>query len=207
MKPRSNSAGWASALIAVAKQVEANSATAIAMNLSDNSVSFGALHNIEPARLGEYAQHYMSVDIWNAALVRLPPRQAYFAHLLIDKNTFLRSEFYNDFLRPQQIFHALGEFVVRNGTQVFLCGVQRHLGEPQFTVAEGRRLNRLFPHLERAAKLHGSLATAGGLTEGLAAALERLPQAAILVDGSGRIIWAESSGRGAAPACRRHQVA
>ena len=118
-----DSAGWASALIAVAKQVEANSATAIAMNLSDNSVSFGALHNIEPARLGEYAQHYMSVDIWNAALVRLPPRQAYFAHLLIDKNTFLRSEFYNDFLRPQQIFHALGGFVVRNGTQVFLCGV------------------------------------------------------------------------------------
>jgi DNA-binding CsgD family transcriptional regulator len=73
---------------------------------------------------------------------------------------------------------------------VFLCGVQRDLGQPQFSIAEGRRINRLFPHLERAAKLHGSLATAGGLTEGLAAALERLPQAAILVDGSARIIWA-----------------
>ena len=189
-----DSAGWASALIAIAKQVEARSAAAIAMNLSDNSVSFGALHNIEPARLGEYAEHYMSVDVWNAALVRLPPRRAYFAHLLIDESTFVRSEFYNDFLRPQQIFHALGGFVVRNGTQVFLCGVQRDLGEPKFTTAEGRRLNRLFPHLERAAKLHGSLATAGGLTEGLAAALERLPQAAILVDGSGRIIWANHLG-------------
>ena len=136
----------------------------------------------------------MSVDVWNAALVRLPPRRAYFAHLLIDKNTFVRTEFYNDFLRPQGIYHALGGFVVRNGTQVFLCGVQRDLGELQFTMAEGRRLNRLFPHLERAAKLHGSLATAGGLTEGLAAALERLPQAAILVDGSGRIIWANHLG-------------
>ena len=189
-----DSAGWASALFAIAKQVEASSATAIAMNLADSSVSFGALHNIEPARLGEYAQHYMSVDVWNAALVRLPPRRAYFAHLLIDESTFVRSEFYNDFLRPQGIFHALGGFVVRNGTQVFLCGVQRDLGEPQFTTAEGRLVNRLFPHLERAAKLHGSLATAGGLTEGLAAALERLPQAAILVDGSGRIIWANHLG-------------
>ncbi|MFM9842832.1 MAG: hypothetical protein ACKVOI_07665 [Dongiaceae bacterium] len=177
-----DSAGWASALLAIAKQVETSSATAIAMNLSDNSVSFGALHHIEPARLGEYAQHYISVDVWNAALVRLPPQRAYFGHLLIDESTFVRSEFYNDFLRPQGIFHALGGFVVRNGTQVFLCGVQRDVGEPQFAMAEGRRLNRLFPHLERAAKLHGSLATAGGLTEGLAAALERLPQAAILVD-------------------------
>jgi DNA-binding CsgD family transcriptional regulator/PAS domain-containing protein len=189
-----DSAGWASALFAIAKQVEASSATAIAMNLADNSVGFGALHNIEPARLGEYAQHYMSVDIWNAALVRLPPRRAYFAHLLVDESTLVRSEFYNDFLRLQGIFHALGGFVVRNGTQVFLCGVQRDVGEPQFTMAEGRLLNRLFPHLERAAKLHGSLATAGGLTEGLAAALERLPQAAILVDGSGRIIWANHLG-------------
>ncbi len=140
-----DSAGWASALIAIAKQVEASTATAIAMNLSDNSISFGALHNIEPARLGEYAQHYMGVDVWNAALVRLPPRRAYFGHLLVDERTFTRSEFYNEFLRPQQIFHALGGFVVRNGTQVFLCGVQRDLGEPNFTMAEGRRLIACFP--------------------------------------------------------------
>jgi DNA-binding CsgD family transcriptional regulator/PAS domain-containing protein len=189
-----DSAGWASALFAIAKQVQASTATAIAMNLSDNSINFGALHNIEPARLGEYAQHYMGVDVWNAALVRLPPRRAYFGHLLVDESIFIRSEFYNDFLRPQGIFHALGGFVVRTGTQVFLCGFQRDLGEPQFSMAEGRLVNRLFPHLERAAKLHGSLATAGGLTEGLAAALERLPQAAILVDGSGRIIWANHLG-------------
>ena len=189
-----DSAGWASALFAIAKQVEARTATAIAMNLADNSINFGALHNIEPARLGEYAQHYMGVDVWNAALVRLPPRRAYFSHLLVDESSFMRSEFYNDFLRPQGIFHALGGFVVRTGTQVFLCGFQRDHGEPQFSMAEGRLVNRLFPHLERAAKLHGSLATAGGLTEGLAAALERLPQAAILVDGSGRIIWANHLG-------------
>lgn len=189
-----DSAGWATALFAIAKQVQASTATAIAMNLSDNSISFSALHNIQPARLDEYAQHYMSVDVWNAALVRVAPRHAYFGHVLVDENTLARSEFYNDFLRPQGIFHALGGFVVRSGTQVFLCGLQRDQGEPQFTTAEGRLINRLFPHLERAAKLHGSLATAGGLTEGLAAALERLPQAAILVDGSGRIIWANHLG-------------
>jgi DNA-binding CsgD family transcriptional regulator len=84
--------------------------------------------------------------------------------------------------------------VLRSGSQVFLCGVQRDRRARPFGIAEARQLNRLFPHLERAAKLHGSLAAAGGLTEGLAAALERLPQAAILVDGSGRIIWANHLG-------------
>jgi DNA-binding CsgD family transcriptional regulator/PAS domain-containing protein len=164
------------------------------MDMADHSVNFGALYNIEPARLSDYARHFMSVDVWNPALNGLPARQAYLSQVLVDEAVLRRSEFYNDFLQPQGIHHALGGFVLRSGSQVFLCGVQRERRAQPFGTAEARQLNRLFPHLERAAKLHGNLAAAGGLTEGLAAALERLPQAAILVDGSGRIIWANHLG-------------
>jgi hypothetical protein len=40
-----DSAGWASAIIAIAQQLEASTATAIAMDMADHSVNFGALYN------------------------------------------------------------------------------------------------------------------------------------------------------------------
>lgn len=187
-------AGWAPALIAVAHQVGARSATAIAMDLTDNSISFGALHNIDPGRLNDYARHYMSVDVWNAALTRLPARRPYFSQALVEEAVFARSEFYNDFLRSQGIFHAVGGFVMRSSSQVFLCGLHRERQQGQFAPAQGHRLSRLFPHLERAARLHGGFAAVGGLAEGLATALERMPQAVLLVDSTGRVIWSNGLG-------------
>jgi DNA-binding CsgD family transcriptional regulator len=92
------------------------------------------------------------------------------------------------------MFHAVGGFVMRNGLQVFLCGAQRERQRGHFDPADGRRFARLFPHLERAARLYGGLTAAGGLAEGLATALERMPQAALLVDGGGRIIWSNRLG-------------
>src|SRR5262245_22507266 len=92
------------------------------------------------------------------------------------------------------MFHAIGGFVMRNGTQVFLCGAQRDRQRGHFDSAHGRRFARLFPHLERAARLYGGLTASGGLAEGLATALERMPQAALLVDGTGHIIWSNRLG-------------
>ena len=187
-------AGWALALSAVAKQIGADTGVAVGIDLADRRVSFGALHNVDPTCLSDYARHYASVDIWNDALLRLPARRPYFSHLLVDEWTFTHSEFYNDFLRFQGMFHAVGGFVMRNGTQVFLCGAQRNRQRNHFEPSAGQRFSRLFPHLERAARLYGGLTAAGGLAEGLATALERMPQAALLVDGASRIIWSNRLG-------------
>ena len=187
-------AGWALALSAVAKQIGADTGVAVSIDLADRRVSFGALHNVDPACLSDYATHYVSVDVWNDALLQLPARRAYFSHALVDEWTFTHSEFYNDFLRLQGMFHAVGGFVMRNGTQVFLCGAQRNRQRNHFEPSAGRRFSRLFPHLERAARLYGGLTAAGGLAEGLATALERMPQAALLVDGAGRVIWSNRLG-------------
>jgi hypothetical protein len=85
-------------------------------------------------------------------------RAAYFAHLLIDE-TLLQPEFYNDFLHPQGFSMSAD---CRGTARGVLTGVQRTWREPQFT--GGRALlESAVSHLERAAKLHGSLATAGGL--------------------------------------------
>src|SRR5262245_52319263 len=187
-------AGWAPALAAMAQQFNATSAVAVGIDLADNRIGFGALHNVDPACLADYARYYAAVDVWNDVLLRLPARRPYFSHSLVDEWTFIRSEFYNDFLRFQGMFHAIGGFVMRNGTRVFLCGAQRDRQRGHFDPAHGRRFARLFPHLERAARLYGGLTAAGGLAEGLATALERMPQAALLVDGAGRVVWSNRLG-------------
>jgi DNA-binding CsgD family transcriptional regulator len=189
-----DSSAWSAALAAVAQHLDASSATAIALDLTRNRVSFGALYHIDPANLEAYARYYVRIDLWNVALSELPARRPYYSQALVDEHTFSQSEFYNDFLRSQGIFHALGGFVLRSSSQVFLCGMQRDKSKAQFGSAEARRLARLFPHLDRAARLHGGLAAVGGLAEGLATALERMPQAALLVDPIGRVIWSNGLG-------------
>jgi DNA-binding CsgD family transcriptional regulator len=78
---------------------------------------------------------------------------------------------------------------LRSGSLAFLCGVQRPRTRGAFTPAEMRRMAALFPHLDRAARLHRRLARAGGLADGLTAALDRVPLAVLLCDGLGRAVW------------------
>src|SRR5262245_4533066 len=52
-----------------------------------------------------------------------------------------------------------------------------------------RRMAALFPHLDRAARLHRRLVRAGGLADGLTAALDRVPLAVLLCDALGRAVW------------------
>jgi DNA-binding CsgD family transcriptional regulator len=83
----------------------------------------------------------------------------------------------------------MGGFDVRSGALAFLCGVQRSRERGPFPPAELQRLKAIFPHLERAVRIHRRLVQAGGLKDGMTAALDRMPIAAILADRFGRAVW------------------
>jgi DNA-binding CsgD family transcriptional regulator len=107
----------------------------------------------------------------------------------MDDHAFERTEFCSDFLRRYDIFHAMGGFVLRSGSLAFLCGVQRPRERGAFAPADLQRMKSLFPHLERAVRIHRRLVRAGGLQDGMTAALDRMPLGAILTDRFGRAVW------------------
>jgi DNA-binding CsgD family transcriptional regulator len=78
---------------------------------------------------------------------------------------------------------------MRSGSLAFLCGVQRSRERGAFAPTDLQRMKVLFPHLERAVRMHRRLVQAGGLKDGMTAALDRMPLGAILADRFGRAVW------------------
>ena len=182
-------AKWPCALSQVATHLDATSAAAIVIDVEQDEVGFAAVAGMDPRALQDYTDYYVGVDPWNAYLGAHESGRPYVSQAVMDDRAFERTEFCRDFLRQYDIFHAMGGFAVRSGAMVFLCGVQRPKPRGAFGAEELRRMNLLFPHLERAARIHRRLMQVGGLRDGLTAALDRMPLAAILCDRLGRAVW------------------
>ena len=182
-------AKWPRVLSQVATHLGATSAAAIVIDIEQDEVGFASVAGMDPRALQDYTDYYVGVDPWNVYLNAHDSGRPYLSQAVMDDRAFERTEFCRDFLRRYDIFHAMGGFAVRNGTTVFLCGVQRPKLRGAFGTDDLRRMSLLFPHLERAARVHRRLTQVGGLKDGLTAALDRMPVAAILCDRLGRAVW------------------
>jgi DNA-binding CsgD family transcriptional regulator len=191
-------AQWPHALGRVASHLDATSAAAIVIDIEQDEVGFAAVAGMDPRALQDYTDYYVGVDPWNAYLGAHPSGRPYLSQAVMDDGAFERTEFCRDFLRRYEMFHAMGGFAVRApsprgfgaaGGLVFLVGVQRPKARGGFSAEELRCMSLLFPHLERAARIHRRLTQAGGLADGLTAALDRMPLAAILCDRTARALW------------------
>jgi DNA-binding CsgD family transcriptional regulator len=180
---------WPEALGHLAEEFGAQSAAAFVVDISIAEVGFIAVSGLDPRALDDYVAHYAQIDPWNDYLGKRPSGQPVVSQAVMDDRAFERTEFYGDFLRRYGIFHAMGGFVMRSGTLAFLCGVQRSRERGAFAPAELQRMRALFPHLERAVRMHRRLVQAGGLKDGMTAALDRMPLGAILADRFGRAVW------------------
>jgi len=182
-------AKWPEALGRMAENLGAQSAAAFVVDVSIAEVGFISVSGLDPCALDDYVAHYAQIDPWNEYLGKHPSGRPIVSQAVMDDDSFERTEFYDDFLRRYDIFHAMGGFVMRSGSLAFLCGVQRSRERGAFTAAELQRMRELFPHLERAVRIHRRLVQAGGLKDGMAAALDRMPLAAIFADRFGRAVW------------------
>ena len=187
-------ATWPAALGRLAQEFGAQSAAAFVVDISIAEVGFIAVSGLDPRALDDYVAHYAQIDPWNEYLGKRTSGGPIVSQAVMEDRAFERTEFYGDFLRRYGIFHALGGFVMRSGSLAFLCGVQRSRERGAFAPAELQRMRALFPHLERAVRIHRRLVQAGGLKDGMTAALDRMPLAAILADRFGRAVWLNRPG-------------
>ena len=63
---------------------------------------------------------------------------------------FERSEFYCDFLKPQDVYHVLVAGTLRNGRPTGILGLHRPRGAPAFSENDVLKMNLLLPHLNAA---------------------------------------------------------
>jgi hypothetical protein len=105
---------------------------------------------------------------------------------LIDRSRYERSEYYNDWVRPQGFYHLLGNILRKEGPVSTTLTVLRPAAEGEFDDIERNFCARLTPHLQRAVQMHRQLSAALVARDAAGQALDGLAVGVILVDRSAR---------------------
>lgn len=157
-----------------------------------------ALHvGMDPAYLKSYEDYFASRNIWiqNATRNRNATHHFEEGHFAagqddIDTPTLERTEFYNDWLKPQGFFESAGCCLVKRGSLTTNITVIRARRPGTFEAQERLSFNRLIPHLQRAIRIHGELISVQVQRDRAFQALEGLDAGVVVAAPDGKILFA-----------------
>ena len=117
---------------------------------SADSTSPNAAANMDPQFLKSLGEYYNRVNVWAQNEAVLKPGKAVTGSMLYPVKELPKTEFYSDWLRPQEFVHALGGLIVQDGAWAtkFSCGRSNRAGD--YGADELRLYEALLPHLARA---------------------------------------------------------
>src|SRR5262245_15938239 len=146
--------------------------------------------------LTHYEEYYATRNVW---LIKG-------AHLLVagavltgeemcSDEEFLRSEYYNDFLRPLDVRYSIRAVLTCEPEPLsYLSAGRPHDAKP-FGEIQKRKLTALVPHLTQAIRIQERLETLHARRRAVSGALERLPLAVYFLDARGRVVEMNTAGR------------
>jgi DNA-binding CsgD family transcriptional regulator len=158
----------------------------------------GVIARIDPAMLALYGDYYYQVNPFTkiadpAGFERRWRPSVRTDEAWMEKRQFERCEYYNDFLRPQNIHSAIVVgLMVSDGRMVDL-NIGRSRGRGDFQAGEIEAIKRLHPHLVRAVTLSRDVEALRRERDDFAAVLDGCETAMFLVDRDGRILFANDA--------------
>ena len=156
--------------------------------LETSSVSFASASGFDPSYLESLTTHYSDRNVWVQNETALRPGVPVNSSMLYPDRDLPRTEWYNDWLRPQGYRYAIGGLVLReeNLAVKFTCLRPEKLGE--FGPKELQFYALLLPHLRRACAIYRRLATTHTALDGTCRTLDLLPMGVWLFDSTGCVL-------------------
>jgi PAS domain-containing protein len=149
-----------------------------------NATTFAVVGRLPEEGNAAYLRYYGALDTRRQALERIPVGRL----MMADDGRLRTSEFFNDFLVPYGVPHAIGGRPLETATLSAVIAVLRDVRQGPFGELEAAALERMVPHLQRAARLHVQMQELRLHNQALEAALDRLPSGMIVADASGRAL-------------------
>ncbi len=105
----------------------------------------------------QYVDHYVNHCPWRPELRSKPTGRLYSTYLDFScpQKEFQKSEFYNDWAKPQDIAHGICGTIHTGRTHTIQLLIQRTAGQNYFNHQETCFVNTLVPHMQRAFELAG----------------------------------------------------
>jgi DNA-binding CsgD family transcriptional regulator len=178
-------AGWPEALRAVARAHGAPAAVLTSVGSAPDDF-WHMSPDVDPAQMDRYAHYYHRIDpLWQVALPAAPGTVLIDA-MMVERPVLERTEFFNDFLAPQDFGSMLGSIVHAEDDRRCYVVLQRRR---PFDADDIALHGRLAPHLLRAAMLNRRLSAIETRSAAAAEALGRLRVGVILVDAQCRVLF------------------
>ena len=155
--------------------------------------SLNAVVDFAPEFIDSLTAHYNQINVWAQNESVLRPGQPVTGSMLYPVEDLPKTEFYNDWLRPQDYFHAIGGIIVQDGPWATKFSSLRSSRAGDYSSDELRLYQHLLPHLARAAHIQRRFAFLQSLSTSSLAVLDTVPAAVMLLDAAGRVLHANGS--------------
>ena len=152
-----------------------------------------AYSETDPAYDISYAQHYARVNPWQQRAATAPPGATMLTDALIPPAEFKRTEFYNDWCRPQGLDLAIGLIVQKDRSRSLSLNMLLPRATYERDPDAVGRMERLTPHLLRAAQLDRQLREAEHRADAAEAAMAGLAMGLILTDAKARVRFIDAT--------------
>lgn len=150
--------------------------------------SGACLHQVgmDPALVGRYETEFAAKNPWMHAERRYQAHCVVLGEDILLNADLMKTEFYQQYLRPQHLLHRLCGVICRRGPEFWYLTAGRRPGQPEFGATEKRGLARFLPHVERALELNWEFARERGGRHALLDLMDQLPTAIVVVDAAAR---------------------
>lgn len=189
--------GWPEVMRTIADGIGASVVGVLIHSLDGRTATTIAMHGeAPPPSIRRYEAYYAARNVWLIeGSAKLEPGAVLTGDELCPDEVFLRSEFYNDFLRPLSIRHSIRAVLGAAPEPLAYLFGARPQGRRPFAEVERRRLRALTGHLVQAVRIQAKLEVALCHERAQAEVMDRLPLGVFLLDARGRVVGMNAAAR------------
>lgn len=185
---------WNDVMARLVRETGASNGIFYDHNTVTRQASILGAEGFDPHYLRRYEQYYAALDPWHRRGQTRPVGEIKQTAALLSDAELRRTEFYQDHLRPQGLFYAMGAPVERSRTRMAVFGIQGSYENGVFTSQAEALVCNLVPHLRRAYRMQETLEAVRHEGMALEATLHLLPQPVLVVDCDARLFFANGAG-------------
>lgn len=185
--------GWPAALESMQEVFGATSSRLFTHDHERNVGRFEYASTRDPARDRAY-EECAGRNVWvqGGKGVRTPGTVKTGAEIVPDRD-LVKTEFYNEFLRPQNMHHKLLGAIAGEDEAVTYLGFARSEDMAPFGKAELALFKQLMPHLQRALRIQQAIGAEQLMKFAALDAIEALPFGACVLDADGKVLSANQA--------------
>lgn len=124
------------------------------MNTREPDDYVGMTSKFDLSELESYAAYYINTNPWLEHCGRRSVGLGVFSDQIVPRTQLVRTEFFNDWLAPNNISSSIGVTIDKNGDSPLIVSTVTSRDDPDENSAFADQLTRIAPHLRRAARFY-----------------------------------------------------